>query len=116
MKILSLSIRDFRTLESLDLAFPSSYAAICGANDSGKTNVVRAIRALMKEERWPLSGLFDDQDVSIKDDYPKWKEAEPNAREIRLNLRSACIGSETPGSIKLSQNSCQSNPLTKGLR
>ena len=47
MKIASLRIRNYRTLESLDLTFPSSYAAICGANDSGKTNIVRAIRALM---------------------------------------------------------------------
>jgi predicted ATPase len=34
MKIASLKIRNYRTLESLDLEFPSSYSAICGANDS----------------------------------------------------------------------------------
>lgn len=50
MKITSLRIRNFRTLEDVSLGFPSSYAAICGPNDSGKTNVVRAVRALMKEE------------------------------------------------------------------
>lgn len=47
MKIISLTIRNYRTLESIDLTFPLSYVSICGANDSGKTNVVRAIG-------WPL--------------------------------------------------------------
>lgn|GEM_PF-1375511 len=50
MKITAFRIRNYRTLENVDLGFPSSYAAICGPNDSGKTNVVRAIRAPMKEE------------------------------------------------------------------
>ena len=55
MRILSPKTLNYRTLESIDLAFPSSYTAICGANDSGKTNVVRAIRALVK---WEAQGPF----------------------------------------------------------
>lgn len=87
MKIASLKIRNYRTLESIDLFFPSSYAAICGANDSGKTNVVRAIRALMKEETSPARFAFEDQEEpSLKDDYPKWKDTEPAKREIAFEL------------------------------
>ncbi len=79
MKIKSLIIRNYRTLESVDFGFPSSYTAICGPNDSGKTNVVRAIRALMKEERSPYPIDFGDQEeLSLKDDYPKWKDTEPS--------------------------------------
>lgn len=48
MRLASLKIRNYRTLESIDLELSSSYAAICGANDCGKTNVIRAIRALVK--------------------------------------------------------------------
>jgi AAA15 family ATPase/GTPase len=87
MKIAALRIENYRTLETLELTFPSPYSAICGANDSGKTNVVRAIRALMKEESSPAGLPFEDQDeLSLKDDYPKWKDAEPNKREIALEL------------------------------
>jgi energy-coupling factor transporter ATP-binding protein EcfA2 len=87
MKIASLKINNYRTLESLDLTFPSSYAAICGANDSGKTNVVRAIRALMKEETLaPIRAFQDQEELSLKDDYPKWKDTEPARREIALKL------------------------------
>jgi putative ATP-dependent endonuclease of OLD family len=87
MKIVSIKIRNYRTLESVDLSFPSPYAAICGANDSGKTNVVRAIRALMRED--PSSQVISfgpDEELSLKDDYPKWKDTEPTKREISFEL------------------------------
>lgn len=88
MKITSLKIRNYRTLESTDLVFPSSYTAICGANDAGKTNVVRAIRALVKEEEGPASFLEfpGEEELSLKDDYPKWKDTEPAKREIVFEI------------------------------
>ena len=86
MKIASLGIKNYRTLESVDLSFPSSYTAICGPNDSGKTNVVRAIRALMREETSPLALSFRDEELSLKDDYPKWKDTDPAKREITFEL------------------------------
>jgi len=87
MKIVSLQIHNYRTLESINLAFPSSYTAICGANDSGKTNVVRAIRALMKEETDPDDFPFPPPEaVSLKEDYPKWLDIEHAKREISFEL------------------------------
>ena len=87
MKIASLGIRNFRTLEAVDLAFPSSYAAICGPNDSGKTNVVRAVRALMKEETLlPVIRFDDSADVTLTDDYPKWKDVPPADRNIEFTI------------------------------
>jgi len=87
MRLLSLKIRNYRTLESIDIQLPSAYAAICGANDSGKTNVVRAIRSLVRGEE---TGLFylrrDGEDVSLKDDYPKWKDMDPAKREISFEV------------------------------
>jgi len=87
MKIESLKIRDYRTLESIDLSFPSSYSAICGPNDSGKTNVVRAIRALMKEDSSFFGLRFgSEKELSLKDDYPKWKDTELAKREVTFEL------------------------------
>jgi len=87
MKITSFKIRNYRTFESVDLSFPAAYAAICGPNDSGKTNVVRAIRALMKEES-PLQLITfrDEEEFTVKDNYPKWKETEPSKREIQFEI------------------------------
>jgi putative ATP-dependent endonuclease of OLD family len=88
MKISEMKIRNYRTLETIDLAFPSSYSAICGANDSGKTNVVRAVRTLVKGGDPEYRYLFPGEEgFSLKDDYPKWKDAEPVKREISIDLR-----------------------------
>ncbi|HXF83673.1 MAG TPA: AAA family ATPase [bacterium] len=83
MRLRELKIRNYRTLESLDIPLPTMYAAICGANDSGKTNVIRAIRTLVKDE-WLSPFVFppDEEELSIKDEYPKWKATEPDKREI----------------------------------
>lgn len=85
MKITALKVRSYRTLESVDLSFPCSYAAICGPNNSGKTNIIRAIRALMKEEP---SFVFDEEEeeFSIKADFPKWLETPPQDRQISLKI------------------------------
>ncbi len=87
MRLCELKIRNYRTLESIEILLPSTYAAICGANDSGKTNVIRAIRALVRGEG-PGPFIFppDDEELSIKDDYPKWKDTEPQQREISFEV------------------------------
>lgn len=86
MRITSLKIRNYRTLESIDLDFPVSYAAICGANDSGKTNVIRAIRALVRGDVPGPFAFRDEEELSLKDDYPKWKDTDPSEREISFDV------------------------------
>ena len=84
MRIISLRTSNYRTLESVQLDFPHTYGSDPCANDSGKTNVVRAIRALVKDSpRGPVLVLGDDDDdLSTKDEYPKWKDVERSKREI----------------------------------
>jgi putative ATP-dependent endonuclease of the OLD family len=84
MQIKKLEILNYRTLESLKLEFPSFYTAICGRNDAGKTNVVRALRAIMKED--DPYGFRPEQEVSLKDDFPKWSTVEPKSRQISMAL------------------------------
>src|SRR5262245_59978571 len=84
MKITAVSATNYRTLARLDLTFPSSYTAICGPNDSGKTNVVRAIRCLMKEEEKSFRFHDDVDQISFKNDFPKWKTAVEGDRNIRI--------------------------------
>lgn len=87
MRITSLEITNYRTLESIVLRFPSAYSAICGANDSGKTNVVRAIRSLVRGEGRSARVRFSDEEgLSLKDDYPKWKGDDGAARTIKFRI------------------------------
>jgi len=89
MRILKARIRNYRTLESLDLEFPTTYTAICGPNDCGKSNVIRAIRSLMREDerQWIMLDK-EEGDLSLKEDYPKWKDSDQNKEiEISLNIQ-----------------------------
>lgn len=89
MRINSLKVKNYRTLEDIEIAFSPTYAAICGAHDSGKTNVVRAIRALAREGSPGSIIVMPDEDepaFNLKDDYPKWKNVDAPKREITLSL------------------------------
>lgn len=86
MRLTSAKIRNYRTLESVDLAFPSPYAAICGPNDSGKTNVVRVLRAMVRGEAPGPFPFDDEEEFSRKDDYPKWKDTVPSKQEVSLEV------------------------------
>ncbi len=86
MRLSSLKIRNYRTLESIDLALPSVYAAICGANDSGKTNVVRAIRTLVGGGEGGPFAFRDEEEPSLKDDFPKWQDTDAAKREISFEM------------------------------
>lgn len=86
MKITEFKIRNYRTLEEVDLKFPSSYAAICGPNDSGKTNAIKAIRALVREDTSGMGYFREDEEVSTKDHFPKWKDVELGKREISFDV------------------------------
>lgn len=87
MRIASLRVRNYKTLEDINLTFSGPYSAICGPNDSGKTNVVRAIRALMKTEfALRIISFGDDEELSVKNDFPKWIQCNAEDREIRFEL------------------------------
>jgi putative ATP-dependent endonuclease of the OLD family len=84
MKIVKLKTTNYRTLESLDLSFPTFYTAICGKNDSGKTNVIKSLQAIMEEE-----GPFyirEDIGLSMKEDFPKWKQSSSQPKEITVEI------------------------------
>lgn len=85
MRIAKLSVRNYRTLEFIDLEFPSFYTALCGKNDAGKTNVVRAIRFLMKEDEPYFYGY--GQEMSIGKDFTKWVEVDPKERRISISAQ-----------------------------
>lgn len=109
MRLCELKIRNYRTLESLDVSLPTAYAAICGANDSGKTNVIRAIRTLVRGEG-PGPFVFppDQEELSIKDEFPKWKEIEPDKREISFEAAIELDpANATSGSINSLRSSCR---------
>lgn len=91
MRINSLQVCNFRTLADIEVSLSRSYTAICGANDAGKTNVIRALQHLFREGS-DRPGYFyrdDNNDISMKDDYTKWSPQEPQDREINISATIA---------------------------
>lgn len=85
MKITKLEVQNYRTLEEVSLEFPSYYSAICGRNDSGKTNVVKVVRSLMRDED-PIF-RYRDEEVSFKDDFTKWCDSEEENASIVFDIK-----------------------------
>ena len=51
MKIRQIEIENYRTIERTVIDFPTYYTAICGKNNSGKSNIVKALRYILGNHR-----------------------------------------------------------------
>ena len=98
MKINKLEIINYRSINTLEISFPSFYTAICGKNNAGKTNIVRAIQSLLPEDS-PFS-LHSGDEVSFKDDFPAWKKKEKSTETISVSL-TATVDNEKDAGLHL---------------
>jgi len=81
MKIIKLSVKNFRTLEDFSVEFSKTYSAICGQNDSGKSNVIRVMENMFEyldEVRFYPS----EREINFKSDYTKWKQTDSEEPSI----------------------------------
>ncbi len=84
MKITQLEIKDYRTFENVEINFDDFYSAICGQNDAGKSNIVRALRAVLREDN--IYGRAKRHRISTLRDYPRWKETNDGDKEINISI------------------------------
>ncbi len=84
MKIRSISVKNYRTLQEFDLSLSDGYNAVCGKNNSGKSNLIKAIRLLFgeKTDRFPFE---EDIDFSYKTDFCGWKKASESKEKISIS-------------------------------
>src|SRR5262249_18537071 len=85
MQIHHLAIRNYRTLESVDIDLPGFYSAISGKKNCGKTNVVNVIRSFFEQGD---EAFFVDEEptISMKTDFPNWKQFEETKDSIVLEM------------------------------
>lgn len=53
MKIKDIHLKNFRSFEDCKIEFEDFYTAICGKNNSGKSNIVRAILNVFERQIGP---------------------------------------------------------------
>jgi AAA15 family ATPase/GTPase len=86
MKIESLKIKNYRSLAEVDVEFVDFYTAISGANNAGKTSLLKAIRLFFTDDETfdPFAG--DAPEVSHKIDYPSWKTSDDEKQDISFEI------------------------------
>lgn len=58
MKLTSVKINNFRSIKSMDFAFPESgFLVLVGANNAGKSNVIRGLNNILGAEWWSQDKL-----------------------------------------------------------
>ena len=84
MRLIKLNIKNFRTVEELTVNFATHYSAVCGKNDSGKTNVLQAIRSVFGSD--DSDPFIREYSVSFKEDLPQWAGKDSKERVIEITL------------------------------
>ena len=88
MKISNIKINNYKSIVDLNLCFDSYYNAICGKNDSGKSNVIKAIKSFFKSDDFFYKQTFE---VIFKEHFPKWKSNNgKECIELSITLDVSC--------------------------
>ncbi|MBP6237561.1 MAG: AAA family ATPase [Saprospiraceae bacterium] len=80
MKIKDIHLKNFRSFEDCKIEFEDYYTAICGKNNSGKSNIVRAILNVFERQ------IGQRNKINYHQDYPIWK-AKSSKENIELTVR-----------------------------
>lgn len=87
MIIKQLKAKNYRTLEDVDITFTGYYTAICGKNNAGKTNIIKAIQKILDSNN--IKFRFSRITMGIgsfdwKDEITTWKMDQKNDISIDL--------------------------------
>lgn len=80
MKIKDIHLKNFRSFEDCKIKFEDFYTAICGKNNSGKSNIVRAILNVFERQMGPRNR------INYHQDFPIWK-AKSTKENIEITVR-----------------------------
>lgn len=72
MKLKSVHVKNFRTLEDVKVQFNGYYTAISGQNNAGKTTLLRAIRHTFRDNSREVFYYRRRDDVAYRDDRTQW--------------------------------------------
>lgn len=96
MKIKNIHLKNFRSFEDCLIEFEDFYTAICGKNNSGKSNIIRAILNVL-ERPMPTRNR-----LNFNSDFPVWK-SKSGKENIELTVRIQLDSVSDIGLIKFLQ-------------
>lgn len=96
MKIKDIYLKNFRSFEDCIIEFEDFYTAICGKNNSGKSNIIRAILNVLERQ------VINRNRINYHSDFPVWK-SKSNKENIELRVRLLLDKKADIGLIKFLQ-------------
>lgn len=79
MKIESVEVKNYRTLEDVKVKFDGYYSAISGQNNAGKTALIRVLSNTFKDNSREIFFIRDDDDkISYREDKTQWVDGDPD--------------------------------------
>ena len=97
MFINKLSAKNYRTLEDFSICFNNYYTAISGKNNAGKSNILRAIRAIIDtNSHFRIRGYSITSGFNWKDEVTSWKSESKEDISLAIEFK---ISKETDTEI-----------------
>lgn len=85
MIIKRLKTKNYRSLEDLDIEFNPYYNALSGKNNSGKSNVIRALLTFLTYD-FRIYRAYYESAIHYASDYPYWKKKEKEKENILIEI------------------------------
>lgn len=86
MIIKRLKTKNYRSLETLDVEFNPYYNALSGKNNSGKSNIIRALVSLLTTYDYRMFREYYPAAIHYPSDYPCWKKKEKDKGNIEIEI------------------------------
>lgn len=94
MKLTSIRVQNFRTLEDVTVSFIGFYTAISGQNNAGKTTLLRAIRHTFRDNSREIYFYRRRDDITYRDDRTQWAKKD---EDIVFTYEVSVSPTEDPG-------------------
>lgn len=94
MKLSSIQVKNFRTLEDVTVHFNGYYTAISGQNNAGKTTLLRAIRHTFRDNSREFYFYRRPDEITYRDDRTQWAKKDD---DIVFDYVVAVSPTEDPG-------------------
>jgi len=96
MKIKDINLKNFRSFDDCLIKFEDYYTAICGKNNSGKSNIIRAILYMLERPG------FTRNRFNFNSDFPVWK-SKSSKDDVSITVRVQLDKEADIGLIKFLQ-------------
>lgn len=80
MRLNSIKINNYRTLENITIKFHGYYSSISGKNNAGKTTIINAIKNIFSDPAQLLYPFRKDDLIDYNDDVTQWNSNKSNIR------------------------------------